>query len=139
MGNMLSKAEILPYRAVVAVLAVSGVAQMPIFKRYHIADVPGLAWTANYAFTHWLHYLAAAVLLFWIGCLLAGGGAKRLGTARAAILAILAVTGVVRVLKNLPDMSFSPLTTMLTDWVHLAAALALGVAALIMLFKRQRR
>lgn len=139
MGNMLSKAEIMSYRAMVAVLAVSGVAQMPIFKRYRIADVPGLAWTADYAFTHWLHYLAAAVLLFWLGRLLADGGVKRLGSARAAILAILAVTGVVRVLKNLPDVSFSPLTTMLTDWVHLAAAMALGVAALIMFFKRRRR
>ncbi len=136
---MLTKAETVSYRLMVGVLAISGIAQMPIFKRYGISSVPGLAWTANYAFTHWLHYLAATALLFWIGRMLADGGVQRLGGVRAAILAILVFTGVVRVLKNLPDISFSPLTTMLTDWVHLAAAVALGGAALIILFKRPRR
>ena len=138
MGNILSRAEIVPYRAMVAVLAVSGIAQMPVFKRYGIADVPGLAWTANYAFTHWLHYLAAAVLLFWLGRVLARGGARRMGRTRVLILAILAVTGVARVLKNLPDISFSPTATMLTDWVHLSAAIALGVAALAVVFNRRK-
>lgn len=127
------------YRWTVAVLAVSGIAQMPIFKRYYIADVPGLAWTADYFFTHRLHYLGAAALLFWLARRVFLGEAASLGRARLAILAALVVTGAVRVLKNLPDVSFSPTAVMLIDWTHLGAAMALGIAALAALTGRRPR
>ena len=45
-------------------LIVSGMAQMPMAQRYKIADVPGLAWTADFHFTLSLHYLGAIILLF---------------------------------------------------------------------------
>jgi len=45
-------------------LIVSGMAQMPMAQRYKIAEVPGLAWTADFHFTLSLHYYAAALLLF---------------------------------------------------------------------------
>ncbi len=45
-------------------LFVSGFGQMPIFKRYGVADLPGMAWMANYATTLAIHYVATAVLLF---------------------------------------------------------------------------
>lgn len=45
-------------------LIVSGMAQMPMAQRYKIAQVPGLAWTADFHFTLSLHYYAAALLLF---------------------------------------------------------------------------
>lgn len=45
-------------------LIVSGFGQMPMYKRYKIADLPGLGWTADYSFTIVIHYLAAAILLF---------------------------------------------------------------------------
>lgn len=125
------------YRWTVAALAVSGIAQMPIFKRYYIADIPGLGWTADYFFTHKLHYVAAAVLLFWLARRLLAEGVRSIGTGRLALLAALIATGIPRVLKNLPDVSFSPTATMLIDWSHLAAAMALGIAALVMLVKRR--
>jgi len=125
------------YRWTVAALAISGVAQMPIFKRYYIADVPGLGWTADYYFTHKMHYVAAAVLLFWLARRLLSEGVSSLGAGRLALLAALVATGVPRVLKNMPDVSFSPTATMLIDWSHLAAAMALGITALVMLLKRR--
>lgn len=125
------------YRWTMAALAISGVAQMPIFKRYYIADVPGLGWTADYYFTHKMHYVAAAVLLFWLARRLLSEGVSSLGAGRLTLLAVLVATGVPRVLKNMPDVSFSPTATMLIDWSHLAAAMALGITALVMLVKRR--
>lgn len=47
----------------IAAMAISGFGQMPIFKRYYIADIPGLAWTANYYITHNIHYISAVILI----------------------------------------------------------------------------
>jgi hypothetical protein len=125
------------YRLAVAALAVSGIAQMPIFKRYYIADIPGLGWTADYFFTHRLHYAAAAVLLFWLARRIVLSGTASIGAGRLALLGALIATGVPRMLKNLPDVSFSPTATMLIEWTHLGAAMALGIAALVMVLKRR--
>jgi len=35
----------------ITAMAISGFGQMPIFKRYYIADIPGLSWTADYYIT----------------------------------------------------------------------------------------
>ncbi len=44
-------------------LVLSGFAQMPIFKRYYIADIPGLGWLAQFYVTHLIHYLAAIIFI----------------------------------------------------------------------------
>ncbi len=46
------------------VLIFTGFGQMPMYKRYMIDQLPGLAWSSNYAVTLHLHYLAAMVLVF---------------------------------------------------------------------------
>ncbi|WP_243361285.1 hypothetical protein [Fundidesulfovibrio terrae] len=118
------------YRIVMAVLAVSGMAQMPVFKRYHIADVPGLAWTADSFLTFRLHYAAAAALLFWLGHRLVRRGAASLGAARVALLGMLFATGAARVIENLPRVAFPPMAGRFLDWTHLGAAMAIGIWAL---------
>jgi len=126
----------------IAALAVSGFGQMPIFKRYYIADVPGLGWTADFYFTHKLHYAAGAVLLFVAFCALArylkgrqaGRTSRRLtpmGWARVLVLAGLVATGAVRVIKNLPGHHFGRELTMAIDWAHLALALAFLILILV--------
>lgn len=45
------------------VLIFSGVGQMPVYKRYMVAELPGMAWTASYPVTLLMHYVAAAVLM----------------------------------------------------------------------------
>ena len=42
------------------VLLFSGFGQMPMYKRYNIVKIPGLAWSSNYDITLLLHYLSAA-------------------------------------------------------------------------------
>ncbi len=123
----------------VFVLAVSGLGQMPLFKRYHIADIPGLAWTADFFIQHVLHYVAAAVFLalvaYWaVIHLRALSRTYRLtlwGRLRVATVTALIGTGFFRVLKNLPEWSFSPEAVMLIGWSHLAAALLFGILALL--------
>lgn len=40
-------------------LLFSGFGQMPMYKRYNIVKIPGLAWSSNYEITLLLHYLSA--------------------------------------------------------------------------------
>ncbi len=121
----------------VAVLAVSGLAQMPIFKRYGVADLPGLGWTADFYFTHLLHYAAAAVALFLLfrAALLRLAARRRLSAGRwltAALWAGIVATGLARVVKNLPGWSLGPGPTLAADWAHLGLVLLLGLTALVL-------
>ena len=50
------------YSVTLLFLTISGFAQMPIFKRYYIADIPGFGWLAQYYVTHIMHYIAAGVI-----------------------------------------------------------------------------
>ncbi|MDM8551562.1 FeS-binding protein [Desulfobacterales bacterium HSG2] len=115
------------YLFILFLMSITGFGQMPIFKRYYIADIPGLAWLANFYFTHYVHYIGA-ILLFAIfgycivGYLLVGRQRFRLtGSAyiRIVLLTAIAGTGIFRVLKNLPDIVFSPGFTMFVDISHL--------------------
>lgn len=45
-------------------LIFSGIGQMPMYKRYMLDQLPGLAWSSNYSVTLAIHYLAAAALIF---------------------------------------------------------------------------
>ncbi len=42
-------------------LLFSGFGQMPMYKRYNIVKIPGLAWSSNYEITLLMHYVAAAL------------------------------------------------------------------------------
>ncbi|NSL50845.1 formate dehydrogenase subunit gamma [Calidifontibacillus erzurumensis] len=45
-------------------LIISGLGQMPLYKRYNITKLPGAEWLGNYFDTLVLHYIAAIMLLF---------------------------------------------------------------------------
>jgi len=108
-------------------MGLTGFAQMPIFKRYYIADIPGLGWLARFYVTHYMHYVGAALLLFFIVyaasvyLLMLRRDFALTITAylRIILLASIAATGIFRVLKNLPDVVFSPGFTMFIDISHL--------------------
>ncbi|MGE4291676.1 MAG: FeS-binding protein [Desulfovibrio sp.] len=120
------------------VLALSGMAQMPIFKRYYIADLPGLGWLADYYLTHKLHYVAAILFMALIGYLAArwlrqwsrGLRLTRSGWLRVALVLGIVLTGALRMYKNQPGVSYDPFTTMLVDWTHLGLVMLLGLSAL---------
>jgi len=120
------------------VMAFTGFGQMPLYNRYYLSDVPGMAWTSNYALTHVIHYLGAIFLLAFfayhiLGYVLAGRKEYRLTGAaytRIALLSGIIITGLLRVIKNLPDISFSPGFTLLFDLAHLGFVMTYLLCAL---------
>lgn len=136
--NPISRRVAVAHVLFVALLAVTGTMQMPIASRYHIVAAPGLGWLGDFWLTHKLHYAGAVGLLTLSGYLATRWqlewrreyALSSLGWLRVGILLLLIVTGAVRVLKNLPSISFSPAPTMLVDWTHLGLAFLLGLVAL---------
>lgn len=132
------------YRLVIFGMCLTGFGQMPIFKRYYIADIPGLAWLADYYFTHIIHYLGA-ILLFVIFAycatfffLVGRHGYKLTFSAyvRIVLLSAITITGIFRVMKNLPNVVFSPDFTMFIDISHLGFMMIfLMVSAGFLIFK----
>lgn len=119
----------------------TGFGQMPIFKRYYLADIPGLGWTADFYLTHTLHYLGAILLLGIIAYMILDYflSVKRKyaltfsAYIRIIFLAGIVVTGIFRVLKNLPDIVFSPGFTMFIDISHLVFMMLYILSAILFL------
>ncbi|WP_457551602.1 hypothetical protein [Desulfobacula sp.] len=126
-------------------ITLSGFGQMPIFKRYYIADIPGLGWLAQFYVTHIIHYVAAIVLLTLVMYLLfdfifnGSGFSKITGTGyfKIVILAGLIVTGSLMVIKNLPDIYFGHITIIVLDLSHLSFCMILLFGSLYSLLKKK--
>ncbi len=134
------------YLVLLFMMGLTGFAQMPIFKRYYIADIPGLAWTAKFYVTHYLHYMGA-ILLFslvvyeivvYLGLMRRSYALSRSAYVRIILLTAIMVTGIFRVLKNLPDIVFSPDFTMLIDISHLALMLLLITFGIVFSISKSR-
>ena len=133
------------YLILLFIMGLTGFGQMPIFKRYYIADIPGLGWLAHFYTTHTIHYIGA-ILLFalfvyaavvYLGLMRQRFQLTWAAYVRIALLAMIAVTGIFRVLKNLPDVVFSPLFTMVIDITHLLFMMGLmGFGVLFMVLKK---
>ncbi|WP_245587854.1 hypothetical protein [Desulfovibrio inopinatus] len=153
MTNTVVKAEALVSPAMIRVwkwlvfgLALTGFAQMPIFKRYYIADIPGMGWLADFYLTNILHYILAAVFLYitfnlvtrYITVLKTQFAVTSVGIAKFSLIGLIIVTGIFRVLKNEPNIFFSPTTTLLIDWIHLFSVIIWGVLSLTTLLLKKR-
>ena len=114
-------------------ITLSGFAQMPIFKRYYIADIPGLGWLAQFYVTHIMHYIAAFVLIALVVYILfdfifnGSGSRKVTGSAyfKIGILTGLIVTGALMVVKNLPNIYFGHIMIIALDLAHLSFCMML--------------
>ena len=121
------------YRILLFGITLSGFAQMPIFKRYYIADIPGLGWLAKFYVTHYMHYLFAIGLVGLVAYLLAmrlldSRSKSRVtisGYVRAGFFLGLVITGVLLVIRNLPETVFSPVFIITLDIAHLGFCMAL--------------
>lgn len=122
----------------VVMLLVTGFGQMPIYARYYVSSIPGLAWTGDFYLTHLLHYLFALVFLALLGYAVtryamlfrSRYSVTPAGWIRVLFYAGIVVTGVMRVLKNDPNFFFNATTVMFMDIGHLAFVMFLGAAAL---------
>ena len=123
--------------AVALLLGFTGMMQLPVASRYGIAKVPGLTWTGDFYTTLNVHYVLAALLLalgmYWLTLQVRGRLRGRLaywGKVRLAVLGVVVLSGMARVAKNLPSITFSPGMTTFIDLVHLGFAVLLGVLCL---------
>lgn len=124
------------YTLLIGMMALTGFAQMPIFKRYYIADIPGLGWLAAYTTTHLMHYLGAALLLgigayYLVRYLVLDHLARRptgYGLVQGGLMVMIVVTGGLRVVKNYEGTYLSSGFIVFLDIVHLVAAVLLLVA-----------
>ncbi|MFH1139882.1 MAG: FeS-binding protein [Pseudomonadota bacterium] len=129
------------YLAVVATLFFSGFGQMPLFKRYYLADIPGMAWSADFYITHVMHYLGAVFLLVILAYVPAargdlGAGDKSRVRARAVVLGLLVLSGAVLVLKNLPGWDLPPALIVAANLAHIAGAMLFLVVGLYFVLRR---
>ena len=127
-------------------ITLSGFAQMPIFKRYYIADIPGLGWLAQFYVTHIIHYLSAALLL--------GISAYRIseyllqrrktlnltpsGYWRGGLILALMVTGILLVIRNFEGHLYSDNFVIGLVLTHLALVIIFLLSVLAcLLFKKK--
>jgi len=134
------------YLITILFLSLSGFGQMPIFKRYYIADIPGLGWLAEFFITHYIHYLAAILFLAFtaymiIDYLLSQRKSRRMtasGYVRSALLAGILASGVFLVIRNLAGSHLSSDFIIFLDLCHLGLVMAfLFVSLYCFIYKKQ--
>jgi lipid-A-disaccharide synthase-like uncharacterized protein len=127
-------------------LVLSGFGQMPIFKRYYIADIPGLGWLAEFFVTHYIHYLGAIVFLafaayFVIDYLVLARKSRKLtptGFVRGVLLAGILASGIFLVIRNLAGSNISPDFIIFVDICHLGLVMAFLFVSLYCLISKKQ-
>ena len=134
------------YMTLLLFMALSGFGQMPIFKRYYIADIPGLGWLAQFFVTHYIHYLGAAALLavgaYYLSRYIIAERTLRhispYGLLQGLIMSTIVLTGVLRVAKNYEGVYLSSGLIIFLDILHLAAVMLLLLVGLWGLSTKKR-
>ncbi len=140
-----SKGSRLLYYLAAGAAIFTGMGQLPIMKRYYIADLPLLGWSQDFYLMSDLHYLAAALLL--------GVLAWRLTLSRRVLdrswswgprsswgwllLTLLFISGVFKVARN-AGVFLNPTFIMVLDFMHLGSAMAFMITGLVALIARGR-
>ena len=108
-------------------LIITGFGQMPVFKRYYIADIPGFGWLAQFYVTYILHYIFAILfvfIIFYIVTMFLGNKKKEKKIDystifKSVIFGGLIITSFILVLRNLPGYRFSANFITITDFIHI--------------------
>jgi hypothetical protein len=134
------------YLTTVFFLTLTGFGQMPIFKRYYIADIPGLGWLAEFFVTHYIHYLGAILFLALVSYMVADyvvmkPRSRKLTTTgwiRCLLLAAILFSGVFLVIRNFSGSNLSAAFIILLDLSHLGCVMAfLLISAYCLIFKKK--
>ena len=134
------------YLITVFFLTLTGFGQMPIFKRYYIADIPGFGWLAKFYVTHYIHYLGAILILalvtyLIIDYLILQKKSLRLtasGYVRGTILAGILISGIFLVFRNFEGSRFVPEFIIFLDIVHLGLVMTFLIVAGYCLVRKRR-
>jgi hypothetical protein len=131
------------YGLILFFITLTGFAQMPIFDRYYISDIPGLGWLARFYVTHVFHYGLAALLLGFAVYVATehylrrrhrggkpAGRNRRAGLTPAAQVKIISLSGLVltgcfMVVKNLSNVYFPHGVIIGLNLLHLLCCMVL--------------
>jgi len=146
MNKMQTKILQILYSISIFFLALTGFGQMPIFKRYYIADIPYLGWLAKFYVTNAVHCTAAIILLaltFYIIFDIIFRDNKALnitpsGYAKIAMLLVMIVTGILIMIKNFAGTPFSTNFIIVLDLVHIIFCMALLLYSLHTFLTKQK-
>lgn len=136
------------YRFLLFLCALTGFGQMPIYKRYYMADIPGFSWLADFYITRYVHYLGATLLLGLLAFAIVDYLLKRrvLGPlnwsalGRAFFLVVIVLSGFFFVAKNLSGAHYPPTAIIAGNLIHLTAVMGLLALSLYCLvFKKPWR
>jgi hypothetical protein len=134
------------YRVTLFFLVLTGFGNMPIFKRYYIADIPGLGWLAEYYVTLYIHYLFAILLIgiisyIIIEYLLIKRKSIKIalsGYIRGSAVAGLLITGILLVIRNHEVSGFAPGFIIFLYLCHLTLVMVFLAAGLYsVIFKKK--
>ena len=134
------------YIIILFIMALTGFGQMPIYKRYYLADIPGLGWLANFWTTRYVHYLGAILLLALLAYIIfsylaAHRKIRKItvnGYLRGIFLAGIVMTGILFVIKNFPGYLFSPQFIIGLNLSHLGFVMAFLLINLYCLIFRKK-
>jgi hypothetical protein len=126
-------------------IALTGFAQMPIFKRYYIADIPGLGWLAQFYVTHAMHYIFASIFIALcvygvLDFILSKNRFSKVtasGGIKVALILGLVVSGGLMVVKNLSGVYFSHTLIYVMDIGHISLCMALLMVSAYALVKKK--
>jgi hypothetical protein len=134
------------YLLILFLATLSGFAQMPIFKRYYIADIPMLGWLADFYITHLLHYLSAVAILALMGYraldyLMVTRKNRKItpsGIFRVIVLCGIVVTGLFLVVYNFAGVYFTSKFVIFLDLAHLGLVMLFLFYSLYCLIFRKK-
>jgi len=134
------------YRVTLFFLVLTGFGNMPIFKRYYIADIPGLGWLAEYYVTLYIHYLFAILLIGMISYIIIDYLVTRRkkieialsGYIRGSMVAGLLITGILLVIRNHEVSGFAPGFIIFLYLCHLSLVMLLLMAGLVCVFYNKK-
>lgn len=124
----------------------TGFGNMPLWKRYYVADVPGLGWSGDFFINVNVHILAGSILLaLGIYAISTSLMQRRYRSARLSwsgrirgfMLALALASGILMVVKNMPGIHFSMPVLMVFNFTHMGAAVLFLVFALMAMVFRQ--
>jgi hypothetical protein len=133
------------YRFILFLCALTGFGQMPIYKRYYMADIPGFGWLADFYLTRLVHYVGAALLLGLLAYALTDyllrrrtlGDPSWSAVARGGLLAVIVLSGLFFVAKNLAGAYYPPAAIIAGNLIHLGAVMGLLALSLYCLLFRK--
>ncbi|MBT8372979.1 MAG: hypothetical protein HKO68_11830 [Desulfobacterales bacterium] len=134
------------YLITISILTLTGFGQMPIFKRYYVADIPGLGWLAEFFITHYIHYLgaifflgfAAYMIIDYLALIRKSRQMTTTGYIRSVLLAGIVGSGIFLVIRNLSGSTLSSGFIIFLDLCHLGLVMAFLLVSLsCLVFKKQ--